>query len=88
MLAAIRRASSRNLGGRASARLILEIDIGEDLVCSRDHAAPDRIVSAMLLSLVALLFGLGIGVIFSGGLSDIITTLADLRAAAHGALAH
>jgi hypothetical protein len=37
---------------------------------------------------VALLLGFGIGVMISGGLPDIIRTLADLGAAARGAVAH
>lgn len=43
---------------------------------------PTGIFFAMLLGVVALLFGLAIGVTISGGLPDSIRTLADLGEAA------
>ena len=64
------------------------MDMGEDLVCSLGTMRlPTGLFSAMLLGVVAMLFGLAIGVTISGGLPDIIRTLADLGGAA-GELAH
>ena len=43
-----------------------------DLVCSGTMRLPTGLFSAMLLGVVAMLFGLAIGVTISGGLPDII----------------